>query len=78
MVDLGPVIKRSGIQMVVLKPDYKKPVYGPKCLVFEWFAKSHMVHMVIPNYRIILTGETCLIAKEQLCHNDSHINLPKM
>ena len=35
MVDLCPVVKRSGIQMVVWKPDWKKPGYGPKCPVFE-------------------------------------------
>ena len=40
MVDLWPVVKRSGIQMVVWKPDQKKPVYGPKCPVIEWSAKS--------------------------------------
>ena len=40
MVDLCPVVKWFGIQMVVWKPDRKKSVYGPKCLVFEWSAKS--------------------------------------
>ena len=40
MVDLCPVVKWSGIQIVVLKPDLKKPVYFPKCQVFEWSAKS--------------------------------------
>ena len=34
MVDLCPVVKWSGIQMVVWKPDLKKPVYGSKCQVF--------------------------------------------
>ena len=24
-----------------LKTGMKNPVYGPKCLVFEWYAKSH-------------------------------------
>ena len=40
MVDLCLVAKWSGIPMVVWKPDWKKPVYGPKCLVFDWSAKS--------------------------------------
>ena len=26
--------------MLVWKPDWKKPVHGPKCQVFEWSAKS--------------------------------------
>ena len=31
----------SRCQMVFWKPDFKKPIYGPKCPVFEWSAKSH-------------------------------------
>ena len=34
-VDLCPVVKWLGIQMVVWKPDLKKPVYGSKCPVYE-------------------------------------------
>ena len=40
MVDLCVVVKWSGIWMVVWKPDWKKPVYGPKCPVFKWFTNS--------------------------------------
>ena len=40
MVDLCRVVRWSGIQMVVWKPDWKKPVCGPKRLVFEWSIKS--------------------------------------
>ena len=36
MVDLCPVVKWCDIQMVVWKPDWKRPVYGPKCSVFEY------------------------------------------
>ena len=39
MVDLCPVVNGSGIQMVVWKLDWKRPVCGPKCQVFEWSAK---------------------------------------
>ena len=35
MVDLCPVVKWSGIQMGVWKPDWEKALYGPKCLV-QW------------------------------------------
>ena len=45
MVDLCPVVKWSCIQMVVWKQDWKKPVYGPKCPVFKWFAKSRDYHL---------------------------------
>ena len=40
LLDLCPVVKWSGIGMVVWKPDWKKPEYGAKCLVFEWAAKA--------------------------------------
>ena len=49
MVDLCPVVNRSGIQMVVWKPDWKKPVNGPTCPVFKWSAKSHDFTIWIPN-----------------------------
>ena len=39
MVDLCPVVKWSGIQMVVWKPDWKRPV-APKCPVIKWSANS--------------------------------------
>ena len=35
MVDLCPIVKWSGIQMVGLKTGLKKPVYGQNCLVFQ-------------------------------------------
>ena len=41
IVDLCSDVKWSGIQMVVWKPDWKRPVYGQKCQVFEWSTKSH-------------------------------------
>ena len=49
MVDLCPVIEWSGIQMVVWKADYKKPGCGPKCLEFEWSAKSYDLTIWIPD-----------------------------
>ena len=49
MVDLCLVAKWSGIPMVVWKPDWKKPVYGPKCLVFDWSAKSRYFTIWIPD-----------------------------
>ena len=33
MVDLCPVVKWSDIQMVVGKPDWKKPLLDPKCVI---------------------------------------------
>ena len=36
--------------MVVLKPDWKKLVYGKKCPVFEWLAKSRDFAIWIPDY----------------------------
>ena len=45
MVDLCPVVKWSGIWMVVWKLDWKSPVYGPKCPVFKWSAKSRDYHL---------------------------------
>ena len=41
MVDLCPVVKWSKIRMVIWKPDWKNPVYCPKCPVFECSAKSY-------------------------------------
>ena len=40
MVYLCLVVRWSGIGMVVWKPDWKKPVYGQRCPIFEWSAKS--------------------------------------
>ena len=57
MVDLCPVVKWSGIQMVVWKPDWKKPVYGPKCLVFEWCAKSHDFTIWIADTHTVLYSD---------------------
>ena len=45
MVALCLVVKWSSIQIVVLKFRLKKPVYGPKCPVFEWSAKSSDYHL---------------------------------
>ena len=42
-------MKWFGIYMVVWKPDWKKPVHGPKCLVFEWSAKSPDFAIWIPD-----------------------------
>ena len=49
MADLCPVLKGSSIWIVVWKLDQKKPVYGPKCLVFEWSAKSCDFTIWIPD-----------------------------
>ena len=43
----------SGCQMVVWKPDWKKPAYGPKGLVFEWSAKwLYHLNTKHPNYPV--------------------------
>ena len=39
----------SGIQMVVWKPDRKKPVIGSKCPVFKWSPKSCDFTIWIPD-----------------------------
>ena len=39
--------------MVVQKANWKKPVYGPKFLVFEWSAKSHDFTIWIPDAHTI-------------------------
>ena len=49
MIDLCPVVKWSGIWIVVLKPDWRRPVYGPKCPVFKWFFKSLDFTIWIPD-----------------------------
>ena len=42
----------SGCQMVVWNLDWKKPVYGQKCLVlFQWSTKSHDFTIWIPHTR---------------------------
>ena len=38
MVQTCPVVKWSGFQMVVWKPDKKCLFYGLKCQLFKWFA----------------------------------------
>ena len=58
MVGLCLVVKWSSIQMVVWKPGWKNPVYGPKCPVFEWSSKScdchlNTVHPYCPVFRCI-------------------------
>ena len=40
--------------MVVWKQDWKKPVYGPKCPVFEWSAKSRDFTTWIPDTHTVL------------------------
>ena len=49
MADLCPFVKWSGIQMMVWKPDWKKPVYDWKCQVFEWSPKSLNFTIWIPD-----------------------------
>ena len=44
MEDLSPVVKWSGIWMVVWKPDWIRPVYDPKCLVFKY----PPIHVTLP------------------------------
>ena len=49
MVDFCPIVKWSGIWMVVWKPDWKKPAYGPKISCFKWSAKSYNFTIWIPD-----------------------------
>ena len=44
----GRFVSGCQIEMVVWKPNWKKPVDGPKCLVFEWSAKSGDLSIWIP------------------------------
>ena len=61
MVDLCPVVKWSGIGTVVWKPDWKKPLYGQKCLVFELSAKSRDFTIWIPDTHIVqYSDESCI------------------
>ena len=53
MVVLFLVVKRSGFWMVVWKPHWKKPIYGPKCLVFKWSAKSCNFTTWIPDTQTV-------------------------
>ena len=46
------VVKWSSIQMVVWKPDWKKPVCGQKCPVCEWSGKSHYFTIWIPSPKV--------------------------
>ena len=39
--------------MVVWKLDWKKPVYGPKCTLFEWAAKSRDFTIWIPDNQTV-------------------------
>ena len=56
MVDLCQVVKWSGIQMVVWKPDWKKTVHGPKFPVFKWSAKSHDFTLPFEYWTAITVG----------------------
>ena len=57
----------SGCQMVWysnvgLKTGLKKPVYGPKCIVLEWSAKSHDFTILIPdNLQMV---HSCLVGSQ--------------
>ena len=43
--------------MVVWKPDWKRPVYSPKCPVLEWSAKSRELTILIPDIHTVWYSE---------------------
>ena len=56
---VSPVVKWSGIQMMIGKPDWKYPVYGLQCPEFEW---SCDLTIWLPDaYTVQYSDESCIM-----------------
>ena len=77
MVDLCPVVKWSGIQMVVQKPDQKYLLYGQKCLVFKWSVWScDKYHLKTGFLKVRFSNESGVRYSDEYCIQATKYDLP--